>query len=164
MATLATFFRRSDFMAADTTTAVEAADPNRLRSLPGDNIYFYSKRIDNSRLVREADPKTRTDCWSTIATACILAGLIGTAVSPRIGGILAGYQMEKLKVEQRELTDRRRVLQIEEAQMVSPSRLDELANGQKLAAPGPGQEMHLQPRDSSSMAMNVGRVTTSSRE
>ena len=151
-------------MTADTTTAVDAAAPNRLRNLPGDSIYFYSKRIDNSRLVREADPKTRTDCWSTIATACILAGLIGTAVSPRIGGILSGYQMEKLKAEQRELTDRRRVLQIEEAQMVSPSRLDELANGQKLTAPGPGQEMHLQPKDSSSVAMNLVRVANSAQE
>jgi hypothetical protein len=150
-------------MAAD-TTAIETAAPNRLRNLPADNIYFYSKRIDNSRLVREADPKTRTDCWSTIATACVLAALIGGAVSPRIGGILSGYQMEKLKTEQRELTDRRRVLQIQEAQMVSPARLDELANGQRLTIPGPGQEMHLQPKDSPSLAMNVVRVANSAQE
>jgi hypothetical protein len=163
MATLATFFRRSDFMAAD-STAMETPAPNRLRSLPADNIYFYSKRIDNSRLVREADPKMRTDCWSTIATACILAGLIGAAVSPRIGGILSGYQMEKLKAEQRELSDRRRMLQIEEAQMVSPGRLDELANRQKLSAPTPGQETNLQPKDSPSMALNIVHVANSAQE
>jgi hypothetical protein len=163
MATLATFFRRSDFMTAD-ATAREVAAPNQLRNLPADNIYFYSKRIDNSRLVREVDSKTRSDCWSTIATACVLAGLIGAAVSPRIGGILSGYQMEKLKTEQRELTDRRRMLQIEEAKMVSPARLDVLAIGQKLAAPRPGQETHLQPKDSQSMAMNLVNATNSAQE
>ena len=131
MATLATFFRRSDFMAAD-TTAIETAAPNRLRNLPADNIYFYSKRIDNSRLVREADPKTRTDCWSTIATACVLAALIGGAVSPRIGGILSGYQMEKLKTEQRELTDRRRVLQIRRSPDGEPGAVGRA--GQRAAA------------------------------
>ncbi len=163
MATLATFFRRSDFMAAERTMAMEAEAPNQLRGLPADSIYFYSKRIDNTRLVREADPKTRTDCWSTIATACVLAVLIGTAVSPRIGGILSGYQMEKLKTEQRELVDQRRMLEIEEAQMVTPARLDDLATGHKLAAPGPGQEMHLQPKDSS-LAMNSPRTANSAQE
>lgn len=163
MATLATFFRRSDFMTADSTTQVETAAPHRLRSLPGDSIYFYSKRIDNSRLVRQADPKTRGECWSTIATACVLAVLVGAAVSPRIGGILSGYRIEKLKAEQRVLVDERRMLEIVEAQMVSPARLDSLANGQKMTAPAPGQEMRLQPRNAS-MAMNVARVTNSAQE
>ncbi len=162
MATLATFFRRSDFMAAESAMEREAADPYRLRSVPGDNIYFYSKRIDNSRLVREADPKTKAECWSTIATACVVAVLVGAAVSPHIGGILSGYQIEKLKTEQRQLVDERRMLAIEEAQMLSPARLDELATRQKLAAPAPGQEMHLQPNDTS-LAMNVIRVSSPSR-
>ncbi len=162
MATLATFFRRSDFMTAGNVKAIEVADPFQLRSVPGDSIYFFSKRIDNSRLVRQADPKTRTDCWSAIATASILAVIIGTAVSPRIGGILSGYQTEKLRTEQRELTDKRRMLEIEEAQMLSPARLEELAARQQLAVPGPGQEMHLQPRESS-FAMNVVSAPTTAR-
>lgn len=162
MATLATYFRRSDFMTAEGTMEIEQADPYRLRGLPADSLYFYSKRIDNSRLVREADPKTRTDCWSAIASACVIAVMIGTAVSPRVGGILSGYQTQKLRAEQRELTDKRRSLEIEEAQMLSPSRLDELASKQQLSAPGPGQEMHLQPKDSS-LAMNVARPPISAQ-
>ncbi len=158
MATLATFFRRSELMAADFTTEREAADPYRLRSLPGDQIYFYSKRIDNSRLVRAADPKMRKDCWSAIATACLLAAMIGTAVSPRIGGVLAGYQMEKLKAENRQLMDERRMLQIDEAQLLSPARLDEFASRQNLSYPVRGQETHLQPKDAA-FAMNVAPTT-----
>ena len=163
MATLATWFRREDFMTVETTSELEAAVPNQLRSLPADNIYFYSKRIDNSRLVRQADPKTRTDCWSMISTACILAVVIGTAVSPRIGGILTGYEMEKVKAENRELTDHRRALETEQALLLSPERLDNLAAQRKLGAPAPGQETLLQPKDSS-LSMNVVRVSNSVSE
>jgi hypothetical protein len=154
MATLATFFRRSDLIAAETTVQVSAADHFSLRGLPADDIYFFSKRIDNSRLVRQADPKMRTDCWSTIATACLLAITVATAVSPRIGNVLAGYRSERLRAEQRELLDKRRTLEIQEAQMLSPARLGELAASRKLMTPASGQEVQLQPKDAS-FALNV---------
>lgn len=155
MATLATFFRRSDLIAADMIVEREMADPYRLRSLPGDNVYFYSKRVDNSRLVRQADPRTRSECWSAVGTACLIAIMLGAAVSPRVGGILAGYRTEQLKQEQHVLLDERRVLQIQEAQMLSPERLDRLAGSSSLAIPGVGQEVRLEPRTDSSFALNV---------
>ena len=160
MATLATYFRRSDLIAAESTTGkVTIADPYQLRGVPGDDIYFFCKRIDNSRLVRQADVKSGKDCWSTIATACVLALMLGAAVTPRIGGVLAGYRLEKLKQEQRELADKRRTLEIREAQMLNPARLDELAARHKLAAPVAGQEVRLQPKDSS-LALNVSLSTS----
>lgn len=154
MATAATFFRRSDCMEAERTMERETADPYRLRSLPADSVFFFSKRIDNSRLVRQAEPKTRTDCWSAIATACVLAVMVGTAVSPRVGSVLAGMQVEKLKAQKRELLDRRRLVEIQEARILNSTNLDDMAARQKLAAPAPGQEQHLQPRDSS-LALNA---------
>jgi hypothetical protein len=153
MATVATFFRRSDYVEAEREIERESSDPYRLRSLPADSVFFFSKRIDNSRLVREAEPKTRTDCWSAIATACVLAVMVGTAVSPRVGGVLAGMQVEKLRAEQRELLDQRRLIEIQEARILNSTNLDEMAAKNKLAAPAPGQEQHLQPRDSS-LALN----------
>jgi len=154
MASVATYFRRSEFLAAETTVETEAADQYRMRGLPGDNIYLFSKRIDNSRLVREADPKTRTDCWSAIVTATVLAVMLGTAVTPRIGGILSGIQAEKLKNDQQDLLLRRRMLEIQEARALSQSNLDQVAVRRKLLTPAPGQEQHLQPHDSA-LAMNV---------
>ena len=59
MATLATFFKRSDAMGAraQRVAAVRAeSDPFRLRALPNDDIYLHWKRIDNSRIVRQATP------------------------------------------------------------------------------------------------------------
>jgi hypothetical protein len=141
-------------MAAETTMERETADPYGLRSLPADNVFFYAKRVDNSRLVRETEPKTRTDCWSAIATACVLAVMLGTAVSPRVGSVLAGMRVEKLKADQRELFDKRKLVEIQEARILNSAGLDQMAAKNKLAAPAPGQEQHLQPRDSS-FAMNA---------
>ncbi len=154
MATVATSLRRPDFMAAETTAEIETADAFRLRSLPGDNLYLFSKRIDNSRLVRQANPKTRGDCWNAIATALVLAVMVATAVSPRVASVLTGYQTEKLKSENRELNEQRRNRLIAEARLLTPSRLDQLANARSLAVPGSGREQHLQPHESG-MAMNV---------
>jgi len=154
MATVATYFRRSEFLAAEKTVETEEADPYRMRGVPGDNIYLFSKRIDNSRLVRETDPKTRTDCWSAIVTATLLAVLLGTAVTPRIGGILSGIQAEKLKTDQQDLLQQKRMLEIQEARILSQSNLDRLAGQRKLLTPTQGQEQHLQPHDTA-MAMNV---------
>jgi hypothetical protein len=158
MESVATYFRRSDFIAAESTVERlehAAADQYRMRNLPGDNIYLFSKRIDNSRLVREADPGTRTDCWSAIATVTLLAVMLGTAAMPRIGGLLSGIQAEKLKTDQQELLLRRRMLEIQEARILSQSNLDQFAVKRKLLTPTPGQEQHLQPHDSA-FAMNVG--------
>ncbi|WP_180538706.1 hypothetical protein [Nevskia soli] len=154
MATIATTLRRPDLLAAETTAENEIADSYRLRGLPGDNLYLFSKRIDNSRLVREANPKTRGDCWNTIATACVLAAMVGTAVSPRVASVLTGYQTEKLKSENRELNEQRRAREIAEARLLTPSRLDQLANARSLAAPAAGREQHLQPHESG-MAMII---------
>jgi hypothetical protein len=130
------------------------ADRYRMRNLPGDNIYLFSKRIDNSRLVREAEPGARTDCWSAIATVTLLAVMLGTAVTPRIGGILSGIQAEKLKTDQQELLTKRRMLEIQEARILSQANLDQFAAKRSLVTPVPGQEQHLQPHDSA-LAMNV---------
>jgi hypothetical protein len=162
MATVATFFRRSDYMEAEREIQRETADPYRLRNLPADSVFFFSKRIDNSRLVREAEPKTRTDCWSAIATACVLALMVGTAVSPRVGSVLAGMRVEKLKVEQRELLDQRRLVEIQEARILNSANLDQMASRQKLVTPAPGQEQHLQPRDAS-LALNASPAVVSTQ-
>ena len=36
--------------------------PYELRALPHESVFFYRKAIDNTRLVREADPQSRGAC------------------------------------------------------------------------------------------------------
>ena len=104
MATLATILRKFD-TASPAPRRVEPSRPNPylLRPLPNEDIYFYTKRVDNSRLVREADPKAKTECWSTIGAVCAVAVVLITSLAPSVAGITAGYQIQALKQERQRL-------------------------------------------------------------
>src|SRR5438067_3201077 len=98
MATLATILRKFDTAHAEPRRA-EAPRPNPylLRALPNEDIFFHTKRIDNSRLVREPDPRAKMECWSTIGAVCALAAVMITSLVPGVACITAGYQIEALK-------------------------------------------------------------------
>jgi|SRR5690348_959116 len=117
MATLPAFLRKNEAApapaaAAETVTrAVRRRverDPYRLRALPHDDIFFYCKRIDNSRLVREADPQSRGACWNAIGAACVLLAVLTTAFAPTAMTRLAGYKLEALHGEQQRLLEEAR--------------------------------------------------------
>jgi cell division protein FtsL len=160
MATLATFFKRGEALVSTETSArgapaVTQADPYRLRALPNEDVFLYSKRIDNSRLVREADPKSRIECWSTLAAAGIVVLLLTSVLAPGVASILAGYQIQELRKEEQRLLDERRVLELEEARLRSSARLDKLARHQRLVAPAPDQIVHLEETADRSLALNL---------
>lgn len=158
MATLATFFRRSDLLgrtAAWPASQTKPTDAYALRPLPHEDVFLFAKQIDNSRLVREPDPRSKGDCWSAIGIACVLAVLLTSVLAPGVGGILAGYQVQNLKQEQQKLLDEWRALEVEEARLLSPARLDELANAQKLVNPSPGQVIRLDSKPDGSLALNL---------
>jgi hypothetical protein len=159
MATLATFFRRFEAREAPQSRTRQAVrvepDPYRLRTLPNEDVYFYSKNIDNSRLVREADPRAKKECWSTIGAACAIAALLTGVLAPAVAGTMAGYRIQELRAEERRLIDERRVLELEEARLLSPARLQELAERRRFVSPAPGQVTHLSPQGDGSLALNV---------
>lgn len=145
MATLATFFKRSDAIAvrAERRTQVRAQDPFALRALPNDDIYFYSKRIDNSRVVRQADPGARGECWSAVGAAGVLLMLGASIIAPHVASVLSGYKLESLKQERQSLLDQKRELEVREAALLSPERLNELAKARNLTDPASDQVIHL---------------------
>lgn len=160
MATLPAFLRRNSFEEAEVTEAPAAAavaigSPvrNRLRPLPMEDVFFYCKKIDNSRLVREADPKSAHSCWSAIGAACVALVLATGGLVPQLMGTLAGYKLESLRAEQRRLVDERQHLEVRQAELLNMNRLEKLAKDQNLVTPGPGQVVQLNGKDSS-MAMN----------
>jgi len=118
-------------------------DPFRLRELPHDGIYFYSKRIDNSRLQRQADPAAAGQCWSAVSAAAVLLMIGASIISPNVASILAGYKLEALKQERQSLIDRKRELDVREASLLSPERLNSLAKDRQLASPASSQIYHL---------------------
>jgi hypothetical protein len=121
----------------------EQADPYMLRALPSDDIYFYSKKIDNSRIIRQADPQARGECWSAVGAAGVLLMLGASIIAPHVGSVLAGYKLEALKQERQTLIDQKRDLEVKEAGLLSPEHLHDLAKVRSLDTPGADQVYHL---------------------
>jgi hypothetical protein len=124
-----------------------------LRPLPFEDVFFYSKKIDNSRLVREADPKSRGACWSAIGAAALVVGMLTGAMAPAVKVKLAGYRLEALRGEERRLLDERKALELEEAELLNPARLERLARRQNLVTPSLEQVVHLEGKPDGAVAM-----------
>jgi hypothetical protein len=171
MATLPTFFQRTvgagqlvrvepdarpgdDVRPAARPVRVQVErDPFQLRALPNEDIFFYCKKIDNFRLVREADPQARGACWSAIGAACVLVALLTSAFFPTVATTLSGYKLEALRIEERHLLAERRNLDLQEAELLSPARLDKLAKENNLVTPSSGQVVHLDGKSDDAVAM-----------
>lgn len=164
MATMPAFLRRNSFdedgapaaSPAPVTAVRIERNLNRLRALPMEDVFFYCKKIDNSRLVREADPKSANSCWRAIGAACVIVAVLTGGLVPQLMGTLAGYKLESLRAEQRRLADERHNLEWKEAELLNMNRLEKLAKDQNLTAPAPGQIVRLNEKDSS-VAMNQPR-------
>ena len=162
MATLAMFFRRPLAAPAAASGAAQSRpvpisvpvdDRCGLRALPNEDIFLYSKPIDNSRVVREPQPTAHGE-WSMIGTACALALLFMGLSTPRVANIFAGYQLESLKQEQQQLLDEQRDLDIVAARLSRQENLEALAKRRDLSAPAPGQIVRLDPKGDSKLALN----------
>jgi len=157
MATLARIFSRPltpAIRGALSSRPVPAQDLFRLRALPNEDVYLYAKRIDNSRLMRQPNPKEGRACWSTIAIACVAAALLMGSLAPGLANILTGYQLQSLRGEESRLVNEMRVLNVEEAELVSRERLEQLARARQFATPAPGQVIHLDPSGDGKLALN----------
>lgn len=155
MATLpnAYFQRHEAPRAAAGPEAVAERESYALRALPHDDVYFFCKKIDNSRLVRESDPKAGGACWNVIGAACLAVICLAVASVPKVTARMEGYKLEALRSEEQRLLDERRALDLQEAQLLSPDRLEKLAKGQNLVTPGDGQVFHLETKPEGAVAM-----------
>lgn len=148
MATLPAFLRKTEATRPEATARAShiraERDPYQLRALPQDTVFFFSKRIDNSRLVREPDPKAKSACWSAIGVASLAVALLAGVLVPGAASTISGYRLESLRAEERRLLDERRSLDLQEAELLSPDRLDKLARTQNLVTPKSDQVFHLE--------------------
>ena len=81
MATLATILDRftaakSLDQAAPRTRVLEHEDAFEVPAFPNEDVYFYIKRINNSQVLREADPAARRACWKLIGSSLVIAALV----------------------------------------------------------------------------------------
>ncbi|MBI1899425.1 MAG: hypothetical protein HYZ57_12455 [Acidobacteria bacterium] len=160
MATLANWNFLNRFSAAAAAQAVpqtaraEVNHACRLRALPNEDVYFFVKRIDNSRVVRQADPRAHAQSWKVLGATCLAALLLMGTLLPSAYGLFASYQLHKLQQEQQRLITEQGRLEIQEANLLSPQRLQELADMQEFIDPTPERVIYLPPKEDGSLALN----------
>jgi hypothetical protein len=163
MATMASIFHRltgsrAANRAGQSEVAARAAASIagcRLRPLPNEDVYFFVKRIDNSRVLRQADPAAAGRCWRLAMAGVATAAVIVCVLAPNVYGLLAGRQIEALRAEQQKLKTERVALDLVEARLLSPERLQELAGKRDFVNPDPARVVYLQPKEDGSLALNV---------
>jgi hypothetical protein len=123
----------------------------QLRALANEDIFLFTKRIDNTRVVREADPKARGVCWKLIGSVVAAVVLLIGVLLPSAYGLLAGYQIQSLRQEGQRLATEQGSLELQESQLLSPARMEELARIQQFVDPPPQKVVYLENRGALAM-------------
>ena len=103
MASLATFVNRFVGVSelAEVRPAVwTRAETCRLRPIANEDVYLFVKRIDNSCVVRAADPLARRARSRSVATGFVAAMLVIAGLVPSAYNTMAGFTVQNLEQEQ----------------------------------------------------------------
>jgi hypothetical protein len=108
---------------------------------------YFSKGIDNSRLVKVEDPRRNREMKQFGTALAVLFLLVFAYTWQHFRAIEYGYQIESAKRDLNSLTEMNHALELEDASLRDPERIDVLARRMGLVPPAPGQVIRM---DSSS--------------
>ncbi|MEO8100474.1 MAG: hypothetical protein ABI811_22435 [Acidobacteriota bacterium] len=115
----------------------------RVRVFANEDIYFYVKHIDNTAVLRQADPASDRASWKMIGMAAAAAVVLICILMPKGMGVLAGYEIQSLRHENQKLVSEQNTLELQEAQLMSPERMAQLAKMQQFIDPAPDRVVYL---------------------
>ena len=123
---------------------------------------YFSKAIDNSRLVKVEDPRrTREMRQFGVALGCLFVLVMAYAFQ-HFKAIEYGYKIEALKSQRDGLVEMNRALSLEEASLRNPERIDRMARELGLQSPQAGQVIRMDvavPEASGSVVASVTPVS-----
>lgn len=129
----------------------------RQRCWMGTPEVYFTKAIDNSRLVKVEDPRHARELRQFgIALACLFLFVMAYAFQ-HFKAIEYGYKIEALKSQRDSLTELNRSLGLEEATLRDPGRIDRIARTLGLQSPQAGQVVRMD----SSAPESSGQVVAS---
>ena len=137
------------------------AEAPRLRPIANEDVYLFVKRIDNSGVVRAADPIARRARGRSAATGLLAAMLVIAGLAPAAYNTMSGFQIQNLRKEQDLLKQEQAKLDLEEAELLSPARLEQLAKSLKLVEPVPQNMQYLESKAKNADARNTLPVVAS---
>jgi cell division protein FtsL len=147
MASLATFVNRFAGVRelAEVPPAVwTQVEAPRLRPLANEDVYLFVKRIDNTGVVRAIDPVARKARSHSMMTGFVAALLVIAGLVPAAYNTTAGFALEHLRSERKQLEQQKARLDAAEAQLVSVDRLQKLATQLNMSEPAPQQVQTLE--------------------
>jgi hypothetical protein len=143
--------------------AVHSAVPTSRRKTlwAGTPEVYFSKSIDNSRLVKVEDPTRSREMKQFGFAMCCLFLLVMTYAFQHFKAIEYGYKIEALKSQRGDLLDLNRKLQMQDAYLRSPERIDTLARQMGLQSPQAGQviRMDTPTQDSNGPVMAMATIS-----
>jgi cell division protein FtsL len=117
--------------------------PRRRPCWTGTPEIYFTKSIDNSRLVKVDDPRRAREMRQFgIALACLFLFVMAYAFQ-HFKAIEYGYKIEALKSQRDGLVEMNRALRLEEASLRDPERIDRMAREMGLQSPQAGQVIRI---------------------
>ena len=135
-------------------TMIDAAQWNEQPAMPPRGMFigtpeiYFTKRIDNSRVVMVTDPKRRREMIVFGVMLSVMFLLAMVYLWQHFSAIEYGYKIEQLKAQRDTIAESNRALSLEEASLKDPSRIDRLARELGMQRPAEGQ---WQPMDNASV-------------
>ena len=130
-------------MAAGATTRPQVWASRR--SWSGTPEVYFTKAIDNSRLVRVTDTKRSREMTQFACALALLFLLVMIYAWQHFSAIEYGYRIEAMKSQRESMVETNRALRLEEASFRDPQRIDMLARGMGLQTPKAGQVVRIDP-------------------
>jgi len=104
---------------------------------------YFSKAIDNSRLVKVEDPRREREMRQFgVALACLFL-LVMTFAWQHFKAIEYGYKIESLRIQRNSLVEENHALELQESSLRDPQRIDVLARQMGLQSPQAGQVIRM---------------------
>lgn len=151
------FFEHSAEQVEAVFTFSNRNQANRVRPFANEDILFYVKSIDNSAVVRQADPRSERASWQMMGAAAAAALLLIGVLMPKGYGVLAGYTIQRLQTEQAKLKSDEAFLIGEEASIFSPARMAIIAKQQQYIDPPEDRIVHLNGASDATFAAVDGK-------
>lgn len=104
---------------------------------------YFTKHVDNSRVVKVEDPQRSREMRSFGIALSILCLLALSYAFQHFKSIEYGYKIAELKSQRDNLIEVNRALRLEEASLRDPERIDMLAKRMGMVAPAPGQVLRM---------------------
>jgi len=116
---------------------------------------YFAKQIDNSRLVKVSDPARSREMRLFVGSLVMLFMMVMVYAWQHYRAIEYGYDNEILRVQRDSLVEANRQLNLEQASLQQPERIDELARQMGLQAPVAGQVVRMEPTDTNDSSTPV---------